>query len=498
MIDSFTDPSFQTLLNAVSDAILLIDDSGRVVLTNSAAQHLFGYTDRELCGLEVEEFIPFHYREHYQRYREAYLSKPHKRAMANGRALTILNRDKQELKVDLRLSPLAALGRLYILITLNVTDRRHQAEVALQVSEERLWLAKQASGLGVFDFDLEYNVMHSDERMRELWGCRSDEEMTYERYLCAIHAKDRATHQAAFDKAIDPAGDGIYQIEIRVTNPLDEIERWILIIGQVHFEIGRAIRLVGLVQDISKRKMLEKELQMQRAETEVLFKQQIAIHTASAIAHELNQPLTAISAYSEVALRAMESGAFNTNEVKRALEGCVKQSQHAGHRLHELVDFLQKGEIVTEKLNLNEVVMDALRIARNDGYSDFHQVLQLEPNLPAVLANRLHIQKTLVNLVRNAVESMRTANVSLSAITITVKTLKEKNLAMVSIVDTGPGIDQEIVRYIFDPFFTTKPTGIGMGLSISRALIEANGGQLWVDPDTKNGTKFHFTLPFAS
>jgi signal transduction histidine kinase len=93
---------------------------------------------------------------------------------------------------------------------------------------------------------------------------------------------------------------------------------------------------------------------------------------------------------------------------------------------------------------------------------------------------------------------MRAANVSSPAITIVISILNEKNLAMVSVFNTGPGIDQEIVRYIFDPFFTTKPTGIGMGLSISRALIEANGGQLWLDPDTKEGVKFNFTLPFAS
>ncbi|WP_277268082.1 sensor histidine kinase [Nitrosomonas nitrosa] len=135
---------------------------------------------------------------------------------------------------------------------------------------------------------------------------------------------------------------------------------------------------------------------------------------------------------------------------------------------------------------------------RSDGYSEFHVQVHLEPHLPTVLANRLHIQKSLVNLLRNAVEAMRTANIAPSAITITVKTLQEKNMAMVTIQDNGPGVEQAIIHQIFEPFFTTKPTGIGMGLSISRTLIEANGGQLWLDPDTKEGAKFHFTLPFAS
>lgn len=498
MIDSFTGLSFQTLLNAVSDAILLIDDSDHIVLTNVAAQQLFGYVDHELCGLAIEELISPHYQDLYQYYRKVYLGKPWERDIGNDRTLVVLTHDKQELKVNIGLNPLTAHDQLYILITLNISDRRRQAEVALKVSEERLWLAKQAAALGVLDIDFENNVIHIDKRMRELWGCGTEEIMTYDKFIRAIHPKDYATHQAAFEKAMDPAGDGHYLAEFRVINAADGFERWITITGQVHFEIRRANRLIGMARDITKRKTLEKELQMQRAESEVLFKQQVAIHTASAIAHELNQPLTAISAYSEVTLRAMESKAFNIDEVRQMLENCVKQSQHAGRRLHELVAFLQKGEMVTEKLSLNEVVTDALKIAHSEGYNDFHHVLHLESNLPAVLANRLHIQKTLVNLLINAVESMRAANVSSPAITIAISILNEKNLAMVSVLNTGPGIDQEIVRYIFDPFFTTKPTGIGMGLSISRALIEANGGQLWLDPDTKEGAKFNFTLPFAS
>lgn len=479
--------------------MLLVDDTGHVVVANPVAQDLFGYAENELRSMKVEQLMPTRYREHHQHYREIYLSKPRKRTMGNGRNLVILNRDGQELMVDIGLSPITAENRLYVLVTLNAIDQRRQIKDALEASEERLQLAKQAANLGIFDFDFEHNIIHWDDRMREIWGNRnrSDETITQEHFLNAIHPKDLATYQAAFNKAIDPSGDGEFHTEIRVIGA-NNGTRWVATAGQVHFTEGHANRLLGMARDITPRKTLEEELKVQRAETETLFKQQIAIHTASAIAHELNQPLTAISAYSEVALRALERGTFNTSDVKRALEGCVEQAQRAGQSLHELVAFLQKGEIVTEKLNLNEIVMNALKIARNDGYSEFHLRLQLEPHLPAVLANRLHIQKALVNLLRNAVDAMRAEHLPTSTIVITVKTLLEKNMAMVTVQDNGPGVDQAIIQHIFEPFFTTKPTGIGMGLSISRALIEANGGQLWVDPDARKGAKFHFTLPFAS
>lgn len=498
MNDSFTSLSFQTLLSAVSDAVLLIDDTGHVALTNPAAQRLFGYTDQELCGLEVEELMPYRYRELYRHHQKDYVSNPQKRAVGNGKTLSILNSDGQEIAVNITLNPVSLKKRLYVLIILNITDRRHQAENALRASEERLLLAKQAAGFGIFDFDFKHNKAHCDERMRELWSCGNEEIMTHEKFLAAIHSSDRAIHKTAFNNAIDSSGNGEYHAEFRVISPVDSTERWIIIFGQVHFESGRASRLVGIAQDITPRKTLEKELQIQRTETEMLFKQQVAIHTASAIAHELNQPLTAISAYSEVALRAMERNSFNTAEVKNALESCVKQTQRAGQSLHELVAFLQKSEVVNENLSLNEVVMDALKIARNDGYNDFQLQLQLEPNLPPVLANRLHIQKALVNLLTNAAEAMRAENMSTSTIKITVKTLLAENMASVTVQDNGPGVEQALTHQIFEPFFTTKPTGIGMGLAISRALIEANGGQLWIDPDMKEGAKFHFTLPIAA
>ena len=153
--------------------------------------------------------------------------------------------------------------------------------------------------------------------------------------------------------------------------------------------------------------------------------------------------------------------------------------------------------MVTERLNLNEVINEALSIICNDGYGGFRAVLHLEKNLPAVQCNYTQVQKALLNLFRNAIEAMRAVNLPTLTIETAVQAVAGANVAIVTIQDSGPGLDQTVAKRIFEPFFTTKPTGIGMGLAISCALIEANGGQLWVDPDAKPGAKFHFTLPFA-
>jgi two-component system sensor kinase FixL len=162
-----------------------------------------------------------------------------------------------------------------------------------------------------------------------------------------------------------------------------------------------------------------------------------------------------------------------------------------------LLAFLHKGEARLEAVDLNGVVRDALAIAEESGYVGFRPVVELERELRPVLANRLQLQKVMVNLLHNGVEAMRDAGVPNATITVTVRTSTTREMAHVTVQDSGPGVDAEIAHRIFEPFFTTKPNGIGLGLAISRALIEANGGQLWADLDAGAGATFHFSLPFA-
>ncbi len=256
-------------------------------------------------------------------------------------------------------------------------------------------------------------------------------------------------------------------------------------------------RLLGIMQDMTEHRASERRLRDRRSERESLLSQQVAIQTATAIAHELNQPLAAVSAYSEVALHELAN--FDCPEkLRRALHGCAEQAQRAGQALHELLEFLQKGDVVAAPMDINESVRDAIAFALNDGFDGFHHELHLEQNMPPVLANRIQVQRILTNLIRNGVEAARDAGMSGTAITIRVQTAEEAGMAQVTVQDNGPGLDAEWSGRIFDPFFTTKPRGIGMGLAISRALAKANGGRLWVDPAAGPGATFHFTLPFAS
>ena len=498
MANPLKDLSFHALFDAAADAMLLVNDAGYVVEANAAALELLDYSVDAILGISVEALIPDRFRSLHHQYRDAFFKNPEKRSMGNGRDLFALSQSGKELAVDIGLSPIQAQRQTYVLITFYPAQKRREAEQALRISEERLRLAKQAANLGAFDFDPKHKQFSWNERMHELWGHPTNATINFKNFFAAIHPDDRSAILSAYDNAADPAGNGKYKAEYRVINPIDGLERWVASTGQMHFKGGHATRLVGVVQDITENKMLEKKLQKNRIDTEAFLTQQVAARTASAIAHELNQPLAAISAYSDVALYALYNPTANPDTLKQALEGCVAQAQRAGTSLHELLAFLQEGELLTECFDLNDSVIDALNITEGDGYKEFQPVLYLDKKLPAVLANRIQVQKVLVNLLRNAVEAMRNAGVVNNQITVLVRKHEYMNIAHATVKDSGPGINQDLLKRIFEPFFTTKPAGIGMGLAISRALIETNGGQLWFEPDTKAGATFHFTLPFAT
>ncbi len=378
----------------------------------------------------------------------------------------------------------------------DVAERKRIVE-ELRLREDRLRLAKAATGLGIYDRDIASGRIEWDERLRELWGIGPDEPVTHELFLAGIHPDDRAATQAAIDLAFDPLGTGEYRNEYRVISRADAIVRHVAANGRAIFQDGRAVRFIGTVTDISAQKRLEREIQERRSEMELLVDQQVAAQTVVAIAHELNQPLVSISAYSEAALRILKGGTKNPEKLVHALEGAVGQAQRAGRTLHELLAFLHKGEAPLQSIDLESVVRDALAIAQESGHNGFRPVVELEHGLPPVLANRLQIQKVMVNLLQNGAEAMHDAGAASATITIRARAEAQDRMAHVTVRDSGPGLDADMAQRVFEPFFTTKSHGIGLGLAISRALVEAHGGQLWVDPDAGPGAAFHFTLPFA-
>lgn len=485
---------FHSLSNAQQKAALLIDETDAVILATPTAHTLLGYSGVQLLNLPLHAIIPnLDSRLLGQQFN---FISTNQYFISNKNKLVVLTQDGRALSINADIATLTAPSPPFVIIIHH--DERRRVEVSLQKNEERLNLAKHAAGLGLYDRDLNNNSLYWDERSHELLGVSADEEITYEKFEACIHPDDLEHRREVLLQALDPQGNGQYQTEFRIYRKNDGSERWIFSAGQISFEGGQPVRLLGLMRDITELKAIEHQSHKRHSETESLLKQQIAMHTASAIAHEINQPLAAISAYSEVALHSLQNNHINSESLYRALEGCVTQAQRAGDTLHELMNFLNQRELIVEPADINHLIKASIEIAKKDGYSGFKPLLQSEKKLPPVLCSPLQVQKVILNLLRNAIDAVQGADVTAAHITIKVKKDETSNMALVTVQDNGPGFDVEAAKRIFKPFFTSKRKGIGMGLVISRSLIEANGGTLWHDPDATGGAIIHFTLPFAT
>ncbi len=247
---------------------------------------------------------------------------------------------------------------------------------------------------------------------------------------------------------------------------------------------------VGFIHDLSERRRFDARMQELHAD-----RLDIVEHMAVGLAHELKQPLAAISAYHNIARRILQDQDLSKEKIKEALDKATEQVFRVSAIVDNLRQFLARG--VTDKTpqNLNDVVRTACEftdaIAKEAGVvTDIH----LEAKDDQVVINRVQIQQVVVNLKRNAIEAMQACE--RRALTISTRLVKE-DMIRVDVADTGPGLPEAVKSKLFEPFITTKPHGLGVGLSISRSIIEAHHGKIWADENPGGGTVFSFVLPVS-
>jgi PAS domain S-box-containing protein len=258
--------------------------------------------------------------------------------------------------------------------------------------------------------------------------------------------------------------------------------------GQVQYIIATGLDITEQHQaDVRARETLEDASRLQRLQT--------ANELATLLAHELNQPLAAIASYAEAGQQLLRRAPLEQDKLTRNLDQISQQSLRAGEAIRHLRAFVGRGRIDPVPLDLNTVVRDTgilmVLKARSRG---INLVLDLDETLPQVMGVGVHIEQVLLNLIRNAIDAIRDARMKSGRITVTTR--REDGMARVSVCDSGPGIDAEHLEKVFAPLASRKEYGLGVGLRISRSLIEAHGGRLWVEPHQPGGI-FHFVLPFA-
>ena len=248
----------------------------------------------------------------------------------------------------------------------------------------------------------------------------------------------------------------------------------------------------GFIRDLTERQETEARLQELQAELVHISRLTAMGEMASTLAHELNQPLSAIANYIKGSRRLLDAGTFKVEMLQGALEKAGEQALRAGQIIRRLRDFVSRGESERRVESLSKLVEEASALALVGAKEHGIQVrFQFDPRCDLVLADKVQVQQVLLNLMRNALEAMMEA----PRRQLLVKTeAAEDDMVMISVSDTGHGISAEVAPQLFTPFVTTKQHGMGVGLSISRTIIEGHGGRIWAEPNPEGGAVFRLTL----
>jgi two-component system sensor histidine kinase TtrS len=252
---------------------------------------------------------------------------------------------------------------------------------------------------------------------------------------------------------------------------------------------------VVVFRDITTRKQAEEEARRHQQELVRVGRLSTLGEMASGIAHELNQPLTAIATNARACVRMLESGRSPWEQCADVMERISAQAERAGEVIRQIRRFVRKEEPRTAAVRLDAAVSNVLELLRHDARREGVQIqLELDPAARWVLAQQIQIEQVLLNLVRNAIEAMAEVPRERRSIAI-VSTPAASDMVQVQVRDTGPGLNPAVADSLFNPFVTTKNQGMGLGLSISNGIVEAHGGHFSVQSRADEGTEFTFTLP---
>ncbi|MEJ5989144.1 ATP-binding protein [Ramlibacter sp. PS3R-8] len=376
-------------------------------------------------------------------------------------------------------------------------DLLHARQLAAELgeSEQRMTLAARAANLGVWSRDLAHEEIWANTKWRELLGFSQAELITAEKVLQKVHPDDRDRVRRLVTATT--SSPGVHQGEFRVQLPDGGI-RWIASQGQAEFNThGRAIRARGASIDCTARKLSEQETLLLRQEIAHVGRVSVVGELAMALAHEINQPLGAILRNAEAAALFLQQESPDLEEIRAIIDDIRKDDQRAGAVIDRMRALLKRQEVQMRPLHVDELLGDVAALLRPEAAARRVKLdVKIIEDVPRIAGDRIHLQQVLLNLVSNGMDSIEESSRQGRSIVVTARS-EDPASVKIAVTDSGRGIAATDAARLFEPFFTTKPKGMGMGLSISRTIIEAHGGKLWAENHPGGGACFLFTVPTA-
>ncbi|MGI9499779.1 MAG: two-component system sensor histidine kinase NtrB [Geminicoccaceae bacterium] len=373
------------------------------------------------------------------------------------------------------------------------SNKGASADNSLGEREALLRSIIETSPDGLITIDEGGLILSFNPTAEAMFGYQADE-LIGKNINCLMPSPYQEAHDGYLDRYLETGERRIIGIgrEVLAQRKNGEVFPIDLAVGEVKLPDRR--QFAGFIRDVSARQAAEQSVHELRSELLHVSRLSELGVMASALAHELNQPLTAIINYLEACRRLFERMEEAGKEQTQSLmQKASDQAHRAGRIIQQLRQFITKGETEHKPEPINPVVREAVELAMvGSRQYAVTTIFELAPDLPDVAIDRVQIQQVVVNLVRNAGDAL--AGVDQRGLTIRTG-LGANATVQVDVIDTGPGLPKEVAERLFQPFVTTKPGGIGIGLSICKTIVDSHGGRLWTTPNPGGGTEFHVSLP---
>jgi PAS domain S-box-containing protein len=494
---------FHLAVQAAPNGMVVANAEGEIVLVNSYTEKLFGYSRDELIGKPIELLVPERFRVSHEKDRYGFLREPQARSMGAGRDLYGRRKDGTEFPVEIGLNPIQTDREMLVLGSiLDISERRES-----EATRRLLASVVESSVDGMISKDLNGIVTSWNGGAERMFGY-AVAEMIGQTISAIIPAGHVDETPAMLDRV--KRGEPVEQYEAvrraKNGNLLIVSITW----SPIHDARGRIAGAAKVVRDITERKQAEQQRLELRARERALVSERALREReaelarvlralslgelATSIAHEVNQPLAGVVTNAEAGLRWLGGDPPNLEEARESLTMIAEDGTRAGEVIRRLREFLKKSTAESTLLEINEVVREAIALARAELLKRQVEVrIELSDGLPLVRGDRIQLQQVLLNLIMNGAEAMAAITAPKELVLTSQRPAEDR--VLVTVRDGGSGIGAQDMPRMFDAFFTTKSTGMGMGLSISRSILEAHGGRIWAEANEGSGLTVQFSLP---
>jgi PAS domain S-box-containing protein len=481
--------NLRLMINAIPTFIHVLRTDGSVLYVNQAVLDYTGLTlqDVQKEGYRARVFHPDDV-ERLREERQQALTRP----VPFENEQRVLAKDGTYRWFLIRYNPLIdEQGRIdrWYCAAFDIEDRK-RAEAQVEQAYLRLAEAQSVSKTGSFIADLLMDEHNWSEEAFRIFEFDPAAKVTVQMIRDTVHPDDLPSFDSVIARGMTGTDvDFVFRI-VTLRGGVKHIRGMARVIEQI---AGRPL-FIGALQDVTASTVAEEALNQARSELAHVTRVTTLNALTASIAHEVNQPLSGIVSNGSACLRWLAADAPDLDEVREAVRDIVRDGKRAAEVIGRIRALVTKRTTPREKLDLNETIRDVLVIVGDEAKRKSVMIrTQFADEVLPIFGDRVQLQQVVLNLIMNGLDAMSSVSERARELVITTRNI-DAGRVQVTVKDSGTGLDTNTIERIFDPFYTTKPSGMGMGLSISRSILQNHGGRLWAAPNDGPGTSFHFTL----